>query len=491
MSLAHESATWDEVTYLGVGNYLLTKHHWDVTATILHPPLSYYAAAVPLLFFPVRYHRDPGDTLGLFIGKSVLTNERNKDNLLLDLARLPMVFIALLAGLVAYFWGRELYGRQSALLALVFFTFCPNMLAHAHLITPDIAITTFSLLTMFFLWKLLRDPRLIWSTLGGLALGCALLSKFTGALLLPVCVVLIGLWRIRGMKIPWLHCLFFFGLGALAIFVGYQCHPAHYWQGIAYQHAHAAGGHPAFLSGRLSSSGWRRYFITAFILKTPVALLLLLVAATVLVFVNRKNTQWTDVAFLIVPAATVFGFFSVMRQDIGLRYILPVYPFLFIFAAGTAGPLLKKTAGKIAMIVLATWYIAASIFIQPHFLAYFNELCGGPANGYRYLVDSNLDWGQDLINLKRYMCKNNIDTINLSYFGQDLPERYGIAYRWLPSLRLGNAHPERSFVMPRKGWFAISATNLQGVYIDKSIFARFKDHEPVARIGYSIFIYYL
>jgi hypothetical protein len=199
--------------------------------------------------------------------------------------------------------------------------------------------------------------------------------------------------------------------------------------------------------------------------------------------------EWINEAFLLLPAAVIFCFFSLNNHEIGLRYILPIYPFLFVFA-GKAAQLFLSSKMLIGLYIAAiTWYLGSSYFIHPHYLAYFNELVGGPNNGYKYLVDSNLDWGQDLKGLKEYMEKHAISRINLSYFGSDSPERYGIAYNWLPSFYLRDPNPEKHESI-LKGWVAISATNLQGVYFDdRNIFAWLRSRKPVAKIGYSIFIY--
>jgi hypothetical protein len=141
--------------------------------------------------------------------------------------------------------------------------------------------------------------------------------------------------------------------------------------------------------------------------------------------------------------------------------------------------------------LLVVWYMGASLSIHPHYLAYFNEFAGGPSNGYKFLVDSNLDWGQDLKGLGRYMKEHRIPQISLSYFGTDTPKRYGIDYSWLPSVELENPTPGR-FERAPGGWVAISATNLQGVYfLNKRLFASLKNRTPEAVIGYSIFVYYL
>jgi hypothetical protein len=198
-------------------------------------------------------------------------------------------------------------------------------------------------------------------------------------------------------------------------------------------------------------------------------------------------------AFLLVPASVIFCFFSLEHQSIGLRYVLPMYPFLFVFASKTAQLCLSNQRLRGLYIAAVVWYMGASFYIHPHYLAYFNELVGGPNNGSQYLVDSNLDWGQDLKGLKAYMEKHAISRINLSYFGSDSPERYGIKYNWLPSYVLRDPDPQNpAFEHGLNGWVAISASNLQGEYfVDKNLFSLFRGLKPVAKIGYSIFIYHI
>jgi hypothetical protein len=139
------------------------------------------------------------------------------------------------------------------------------------------------------------------------------------------------------------------------------------------------------------------------------------------------------------------------------------------------------------------WYPVASATIWPDYLAYFNEFAGGADSGYRYLVDSNLDWGQDLKGLKRFMDDRGIDRVYLSYFGTDSPGRYGIQYDWLPSYELKNPDPSRTTIdLKRQRYLAISVTNLQGVYMEPYTMFRWLDrYTPVAKIGHSIFVYYL
>ena len=210
---------------------------------------------------------------------------------------------------------------------------------------------------------------------------------------------------------------------------------------------------------------------------------------------RAQKGAWIDEAFLLIPATFVLGFFSMNHQSIGLRYVLPIYPFLFVIASEVARVAADRTSyTRLPAAVLVSWLVVASWSIHPHYLAYFNELIGGPSNGYKYLVDSNLDWGQDLKGLKRFMQANAIHEIALSYFGTDSPARYGIQYRRLPSMILTDPNAGRPSPAPqaKSEWVAISATNLQGVYFeDESLFEPFARRRPVATIGYSIFVYHL
>src|SRR5262249_48241866 len=141
--------------------------------------------------------------------------------------------------------------------------------------------------------------------------------------------------------------------------------------------------------------------------------------------------------FLLVPSGVYFAAMAATRVNLGLRYILPIYPFLFVLAArvGTISfanvlaTLLVRLGAFAAVGLLA----ASSPMVAPHQLAYLNELIGGPDQGHRYLSDSNLDWGQDLKGLKNYMDREGIPVIYLSYFGTAPPSGWGIRYQYLPA----------------------------------------------------------
>ncbi len=461
-SMVQESATWDETTYLGLGKYIQQTHRWDVHGSILHPPLSYFIHDIPLYFIPT----DPGlwqydqsratnrDYLGLsnyLPGQSLLASPANDGDRLLTLSRLTMVLIAMLLGWFVYLWSYSLYGKWSASLAVILYSFSPNILANSCLITPDITVTTFTFITLYYFWRLLKNNRMSDAVLGGICFGLALLSKFTSVLLFPICLVLIVLWALKQKTLRARHCIIFGVIGMGVLFLGYGMNLKPYFEGISYQHDHAhEGGHPGFLMGHYSTTGWWYYFIVAFLIKTPIATIVFLTISLTLWVGKMWKGTWINEMFLLIPAATIFCFFSLNHLDIGLRYILPVYPFLFVFASKAAQTFLWNRRLTALSVAAAGWYVAASCYIHPHYLAYFNELVGGPDNGYKYLVDSNLDWGQDLKGLKSYMQKNGISRINLSYFGSDSAAQYGISYDWLPRLRADRPKPRKTRIRTQR-----------------------------------------
>jgi 4-amino-4-deoxy-L-arabinose transferase-like glycosyltransferase len=502
-SLRQESATWDETMYFGLGKYLLKTQHWDVPGAILHPPLSYYLNSVPLLFAdtdpePWKYNAN-GTTDPRYIrksdnerGQAFLSSPANAGNRLLTASRMMMVATAVLLGVFVFRWSRALWGPASALVATGLFTFDPNILAHARLITPDISVTTFSFIAMYYFWRLLSSGHTRDGAWAGVSLGLALLSKFTGALLMPIvaAVAVLGLWQKRRINTKGFALALV--VSGIVLCAGYAFNTDPYFAGIEFQQSHAAGGQGSFLAGAQSASGWWYYLPFAFLIKTPVAFSVLIVIAAAWLIRHARTTEWLNEACLLLPVAGVAGFFIVNHMSIGLRYLLPIYPFLFVFASRVAVWLVSGTAVLRGLVLaLLAWQVGASLWIQPHYLAYFNELVGGPSQGYKYLVDSNLDWGQDLPGLKRFMDEHGIERIHFSYFGSDSPSRYGIAYDPLPSYELkgddGTSHP-----FPHGSWVAVSATNLQGAYFtDKNYYEVFRNREPDAVVGYSIFLYYL
>lgn len=228
---------------------------------------------------------------------------------------------------------------------------------------------------------------------------------------------------------------------------------------------------PAFFAGDWRATGWRSFFPVAYLLKTTLPEIALHLAglACLLAAARRSHAGRTRLykATPLLVVLLVYGAFSVHSTlNIGHRHILPMYAVAAVLAGGVAAAHLRSRvlAGGVAALLLA--HAAASVRARPDYLAYFNELAGGSAGGYRYLVDSSLDWGQDLPRLRRWLdARGDRDPVFLSYFGSGSPRYYGIAATRIGDTYFDFSGGERQLVPPlRGGWFVISATMWQRVY---------------------------
>lgn len=494
-AITTKSATFDEVQYFGVGKYLIEKGKWDVMGAILHPPLSYYLNSIPMLFVEEdeklwEYEVKERDlnflgAVDYYRGQEMLSARYNADDRLLVASRMTTLLTALLLGVYVYRFSSLLFGVPAGLASLFLFSFCPNMLAFSGICVPDMPLTAFSLISLYYFWRSMYEKSASRSLLAGLFLGLALLSKFTAALLLPVEIVLGILVMVRSRENLVPRMLLIFTVALFVLFAGYQFDLSPLVQGYQYRQMQQGAGQGVFLMGDYSNHGWWYFYPLTLLMKTPVPLLVLLpIAFRCLAKEERRDARlW----FVLLPIAGFLLFFCLSGYSVALRYILPIFPFFFV-AAGALIPCWSKL--RYLLCGAALWTLLTSLHATPHYLAYFNELFGGPGNGYKYLVDSNLDWGQDLKGLKRFMDINGIAKISLSYFGADAPQRYGIEYDWLPSHYLYNPAPEKKYDINPEQLVAVSATNLQGVYLDnRDLYKRLLEYEPVAKIGYSIFVY--
>lgn len=497
ISISSKSATFDEVQYFGIGKYLLLNHKWDIAGSIMHPPLAYYLNSLPLFSFHENkrvweYEQNNRDLTFLagvdtYRGQELLSDPQNANDRLLIRSRLMTLLLSLLLGIYIYRFSSDLYGYRGGLLSLFLFAFCPNMLASSGLITPDMPLTVFSFIAIYHFWLFLKAPVLKTALPAGISLGLALASKFTAVLLIPVELIIYAVYLLREKKRPAGYVLLLPSIACFIFSFSYGFDLTPFFQGMEYKQIQVAEGFEAFFHGSCWESGWWWYYYPAVILlKTPIPVLALLGAATVL-YLRERRREWFEWFILALPAAVIFAAFAGSKIYAGVRYLLPMYPFIFV----VIGALTVQWINRRRLIyTMAIWHLGGALFIAPHYLAYFNETIGGPENGYKFLVDSNLDWGQDLKGLKKYMDANGIERVSLSYFGIDSPKRYGIVYDWLPSHHLYNPAPEKPVDAMKNRFVAISATNLQGVFLQpRDMYVWLRQYEPVARIGYSIFVY--
>ena len=212
-----------------------------------------------------------------------------------------------------------------------------------------------------------------------------------------------------------------------------------------------------------------------------------------LVLFQRKAFMGNDL-FILVPIVVYLPIAMMSHLNIGLRHILPIYPFVLLVAGKTVAHL-WTSRHKILHIVLGAlclFQIEETAFVYPHYVAFFNQSVGGPRNGYKWLADSNIDWGQDLKPLKKWMDNNRIQFINLSYFGHADPAYYGINCAYLPPTPFFAEGRDTAPRLP--GYVAISVQNLLGLSMDpprSDLYRKLLESEPVAVIGYSIRVYWV
>lgn len=506
-TICRKSATWDETRYLGVGRLLTSHSIRDIPSAILHPPLSYYIHSLPLLFCDldqrcIEKGRSSDVLAGTRRGQCLMRNSTPSGDTLLFLARVPMIGVGVLLGWFVYLFGSALYGTGGGLVSLFLYCLSPNILAHSGLITTDLCLSAFGFITVYSFWRNTRSPSATRLLLSGVALGLTLLSKHTGLLWVPILALLAVLHSLlpeptresrNGFLAagPVVHLGVVLLLAFVVLFLGTQLDLSAYLFGLEEQKRIIGNGFPSFLNGEVRrSGGWWYYYLFAFLIKVPIPTLLLLAAS---IFAPRgKSGEGSATLWLLTPVLMIFAAFSFMSQaNVGLRYVLPAFPFLMVFA-GRVALLVKRIghAGVVVLFALLAWVAVESGSIHPHHLSYFNQIAGGPRNGHRYLVDSNVDWGQDLKTLKRYMDEKGIQSIKLSYFGSVDPRQYGIDFEPLPSfLRIPGGRQPTPL---RKGdLVAVSATNLYPLYVDLGGLAEhLRSISPVAHAG-SILLYRL
>lgn len=285
---------------------------------------------------------------------------------------------------------------------------------------------------------------------------------------------------------------------------------AHYMLGLLMATQRVTSGNTVYFLGTVSGGGIKYYFPVVYLLKVPLGFHIL--ALVILIWVLIKNRFFLPaknycqrIGAWIKNNFEIFSLFIIIlvywitsisgELNIGIRHILPVFAPTYLILTYLIKNLLENSSRKekLALVtvlsVTVLWYVGSSLAVFPHYLSYFNELAGGPKNGYKYVVDSNYDWGQDLKRLQYFVEKNKIEKIKVDYFGGDDVE-YRLKDKWI------RFEPKEG---PQKGWLAVSATFMQGG-IGKPIrgfdqptgyYRWLLNYKPVARAGNSIFIYYI
>ena len=569
-SFWNDSLIVDEIPHVGSGYGYVEKLDYRLNPE--HPPLAKALAATPLLFldlkqdaFQTRFWLT--DINGQWdFGRFLIFQSGNNADLITRAVKFPILIFFVLAAVLMYKWASKLYGKSAGLIALTLFSFSPTILAHSRFVTTDVPALFGVLLATYFFINYLRTPitKNLW--LAGIAFGIAILTKFSTFLLAPyflilalvfgaikksairhslyaICIFIIGfvliVWPVYYVftfnypperQAADTHFLLgSFGNRTLAGIVEWLADKpliralGQYGLGLLMVGQRAVGGNTTYFLGEVSSEGWRYYFPVVYALKEPLAWWALVIISLLFIawqiklknisrfmfyvsgFIKNHLVEFAMLLWLAIYWATSIN----SNLNIGVRHLLPTYPFAIILVAGQITRIYQKLKIKyqndkskikylifnILFFILMFSYIYENIKVWPYYLTYFNQLAGGPSGGYRYVVDSNLDWGQDLKRLSQWVEKNNIQAIHLDYFGWSDPVYYlGTKFKWLTVEQYKNA---QDFINKTGGgYIGVSATFFMGSrgvrqLADEKSYAWLQRYEPVAIIGNSIWVWEL
>jgi hypothetical protein len=448
-----QTPTIDEPVYVGTAVVYVQQHSLRYNPE--HPPLGKLIIATGLVFaHPYLDRTFVGDQTAL--GQHVLYESGNDPWLLMLLARLPVIVLTLLFGLVVLAFASDLVGPGRALVALALYAFSPDIITHGSLATLDVPEAGFLLTSVWLVWRARRRP-VLYLPLAGLALGAAIATKMSALAGVPVVLLLVVLsvWHTRRTRetgffqfaaavvgvaliaiavvwasylavdprlrwttppgLPVLH-----GVRALADWLPL---PRPYRDGMHFQFGFEDQVWNGFLFGRHYFGSLWYYLPAAILVKTPLGLLALwLAGAVVLVAIPRLRPA---APYVLVPAVVLLAAAMTGSRDFGVRYTVFLPMFLTVAAAGVVA--LRRRWAHIAAAVLVVFVAVSSLRTFPYYLPYSNEAFGGPAETHLRLHDSNVDWGQDLGRLgdrlkQRYPGRPTW----LAYQGSGVPSYYGI-----------------------------------------------------------------
>jgi hypothetical protein len=527
-----ETQTWDEGIHIWSGYAYLTQgdYSWNTE----HPPLVKLVSALPLLrlglISPPNTGK-PGTGNQVEFGRQFLyKNSRHADTILIAARSanilLTLIFIAAIA-----WWTRRRWGSAAGLCAAALCAFDPNLIAHGRYVTTDYPLTVFFFFACVLWVEYLESGGRLRLLAAAAAIAVAMVVKFSAILLVPSLVLLYAAcWIRRPAEFPvrrmFTTAAVVFAVLTLTVAVVYwpetvRCFrtkvpllekevnqdniigmtlawfghkfnlPAHdFLLGLARVAEHNTGGHRSYLLGMRSDTGFWYYFPVAFAVKSTLAALI----ATLLVaglggwtLMRRGLRAITPMALgLAVPPLLFFAISMTSSINLGMRHILPIYPFLYVGIAALAArrielrPHILRVA---AVLLIALVQIGECAGIYPDYLAFFNAAAGGPGHGPDYLVDSNIDWGQDVKKLVHWLDQHGTRRARVHYFGNVILPYYGIQEIGFPD------------ALDQEGWDQIddfivaNVTNLMGIYSPLNGLAPVRLRQPIAKIGWSMYVY--
>ncbi|MFA6587767.1 MAG: phospholipid carrier-dependent glycosyltransferase [Patescibacteria group bacterium] len=552
-SIRQEVQTIDEGAHLAAGvSYWLKR---DFRLNEEHPPLIKLLAALPVVLTQPKVSFDTTawneSNQWQFAREFFYQNGNNADKLFF-LGRLPMIALSLLLGLFIYFWANKLANPLAGLLALAWYIFDPNFLAHGRYITTDVPVALGVIASLYFIVKYLENSNWRNAVYFSAIFGLTQVTKFSAVFLWLLIIIIPIIWFVKrnytskkilgktwrifylaiigtiisitlvyagqikqGKNDPWINSLYAereqivnqqggsneslvqkliklsdgkTKIGKITNYVVKELPVPgwSYFKGLALVINHDYWGHLAYLDGQYSNFGWWYYFPAAFLVKTPFATLIIFLLSLIALSISIKNLdskKFQQILWIPLVSALLYFLWSLTSHiNLGLRHIYPVYPPIFILVGIFIASVLKFSNKilKITALLIFIFYTTTSFLAYPNYTAYFSELIGGSNNGPNYLVDSNIDWGQDLKKLKNFLTENNIPYVCMSYFGQAEMSFYNLDFRYIPNKNDPHEPNDVNCVI------AISVTSLLS---EDGAYWWLKKYEPDARIGGSIYVY--
>ncbi|WP_410673542.1 phospholipid carrier-dependent glycosyltransferase [Amycolatopsis sp. cmx-4-68] len=504
-----QTPTIDEPVYVGTAVVYLEQHSLRYNPE--HPPLGKLIIATGLAFADV--HLDPafaGDQTRL--GRHVLYESGHDPGRLLLLARLPVIVLTLLFGLVVFLFARDLAGPIGGVTALALYAFSPDLIAHGSLATLDVPVAGFVLTSAWLLWRARRRPAR-YLPFAGLALGAAVATKMSALAAVPVLLLLVVLsvWHRRREDRPE-RVLRRLGLGVAAaaavalaaiavVWAAYLAVdprlrwaappglpvldgprtlvdllplPQPYLDGMRVQFGFEDQVWSTFLLGRYHVGAVWYYLPAALLVKLPLGALALGSAGVVALLAVRRLRPAAP--YVLLPAAVLLAAAMTSTRDLGVRYAIFVPVFLAVAAAGLV--LVRPRWAHAAVAALVVFAAVSSLRTFPYYLPYSNEAFGGPARTHLRLHDSNVDWGQDLGRLAdRLDRRYPHERIWLVYKGSGVPSAYGI-----------DAGDPRT-VPPAQVHGLLVVSDSAIAKADDRLTALISGSSPIDEVGHSITIY--
>ena len=535
LSVRRESQTWDEANHIFAGYRSWTNTDYGLNPE--HPPLVKLLATAPLLWsqpkspaLEERFFKEDA----FLRGKEFLY--QNDPDTILARTRTAAAILTLLTALVVFFGTKEIFGTGAAFIALTLLTFDPNLLAHGALITTDVGLACFMFLSVYMFYRFVTSPSVLRLIMAGAAVGLVLAVKHTGLLVLPIllllalCEIIVKrnpryALRILGslVLIALIGCVVlwsFYGFRYAARPNGLQLNPplVEYLQGLKPYEARplliaarlhllpesylygladvklTANYYTSYVLGKVYAHNVWFYFPVAFLIKSTLGVLALLLLSLGVVVTRRLSCR-REIVFLTVPVIFYLLVALTVGMNIGVRHILVVYVFLYVLIGGATWALIRKSRRwAYAVGVCLLVHAASSVMAFPNYIAYANELWGGPSQTHKYLTDSNADWGQQLKSIKQYLDQRGVKECWFEYFAAGVaePSYYGIPCKPLPTLSTLWLNVPIEVPNTLNGPVLISASNLSGVEFGPGTldpYGQFKLLKPTAVIDQSVFVF--